>query len=181
MNLTEKQINSKYIFKGRVINLRQDNALLPDGQTANREVIEHPGGVGVIALTENSEILMVRQYRYPYSEVTLEIPAGKRDPGEDPFITGQRELKEETGASAATYLPLGTLYPTPGYCDEIIWIYAAKDLTFGETNPDSDEFLEAEKIPLEEAYQMVMNGTLKDSKTQIAILKLYNLVNQGQF
>ncbi len=181
MNLIEKQIKQEYAFKGRIISLRTDTALLPNGNTASREVVEHPGGVGVVALTENGEILMVRQYRYPYGEITLEIPAGKRDKGEDVETTGKRELLEETGATAKTYIPLGELYPTPGYCAEIIWLFAAKDLSFAESQPDEDEFLECEKIPLDTAVNMIMNNEIKDAKTIIAILKLKNLIDSGKF
>ncbi len=181
MNLKEKQLKKEYMYNGRIISLRKDTIELPNGENALREVIEHPGGVGVIAYTEKKEILMVKQYRYPYGEVTLEIPAGKRDKGEDPFVTGQRELKEETGATAKTYLPLGELYPTPGYCAEIIWLYAAKDLEYSQSNPDADEFLECEKVPFDTAVKMVMNNEIKDSKTIIAILKLKNLLENGEF
>ncbi len=181
MNLTEKQLEKEYAYKGRIISLRCDTALLPNGNTATREVVEHPGGVGVIALTENGEILMVKQYRYPYSEVTLEIPAGKRDRGEEVALTGRRELKEETGATAQTYIPIGELYPTPGYCNEIIWLFAAKDLSFATSQPDEDEFLECEKVPLNKAIEMVMNNEIKDAKTIIAILKLKNLLDNGNF
>ena len=123
MDLTEKRIDGEYKFKGRIINLRVDRALLPDGTVAGREVVEHNGGVCVAALTDDNEVLMVRQFRYPYSEVVLEIPAGKRDSvAEDPFDCGVRELKEETGATAEEFRFLGMLYPSPGYCGEIIWM-----------------------------------------------------------
>lgn len=181
MNLEEKQINSEYIYNGRIINLRKDNALLPNGNTAVREVIEHPGGVCVAALTDENELLLVRQYRYPYSEVIMEIPAGKRDSkDENPLQCGIRELKEETGAEAEKFVFLGELYPSPGYCDEIIWLYAATGLTFGETNPDEDEFLAVEKIPLEAVAEMIMKGEIKDAKTQAAVLKLKLLKDKGE-
>lgn len=173
MNLEEKQLKSEYMYKGRIINLRKDEALLPNGNTATREVIEHPGGVCVAALTDNEEVLMVRQFRYPYFETVLEIPAGKRDSAdEDPLECGKRELREETGAIAEKFIPLGELYPTPGYCGEIIWLYAASGLTFGEQDTDEDEFLTVEKIPLEKAVEMIMSGEIKDAKTQAAVLKL---------
>lgn len=173
MNLEEKQLSAEYLYKGKIINVRKDNALLPNGNTTLREVVEHPGGVCVAALTDNDEILFVRQFRYPYMEIVLEIPAGKRNSiDEDPLSCGIRELKEETGATAQKILPLGTLYPTPGYCGEIIWMYAATELTFGEQNPDDDEFLTVEKIPLKKAVEMVMSGEIKDAKTQTAVLKL---------
>ncbi|MEE1245253.1 MAG: NUDIX hydrolase [Acutalibacteraceae bacterium] len=180
MNLTEKQLTKEYIFKGRVINLRRDTALLPNNTTATREVIEHNGGVCVAALTDNDEVLFVRQFRYPYMEEILEIPAGKRDSAdEDPLLCGKRELKEETGATAKKFIPLGELYPTPGYCGEIIWMFAATGLDFGQTCPDEDEFLEVEKIPLNKAVEMILNGEIKDAKTQAAVLKLKMLKENG--
>lgn len=173
MNLEEKQLKAEYLYRGKIVNLRIDEAELPNGKTALREVVEHPGGVCVAALTENDEIIMVRQFRYPYSELVLEIPAGKRDSAnEDPLECGKRELREETGATAKNFFSLGTLYPTPGYCGEIIWMYGATDISFGETDPDEDEFVEIEKIPLESAVQMILSGDIKDAKTQAAILKL---------
>ena len=181
MNLEEKQIKAEYLYKGKIINLRRDQALLPNQTTALREVIEHPAGVCVAAITDNDEVLMVRQFRYPYSEVILEIPAGKRDSAdEDPFECGKRELREETGATASNFIPLGELYPSPGYCGEIIWLYAASGLTFGEQDTDEDEFLEVEKIPLEKAVDMIMKGEIKDAKTQTALLKLKLLKDSGK-
>lgn len=181
MNLREKQLKAEYIYKGKIINVRLDDAELPDGKTAKREIVEHPGGVCVAALTDQNEILMVRQFRYPYSEVILEIPAGKRNsPDEEPLLCGKRELKEETGAEAENFIFLGELYPTPGYCGEILYMYAATKLTFGDTNPDEDEFLEVMRIPLDKAVDMIMNNELKDAKTQAAILKLKYLSDEGK-
>lgn len=175
MDLFEKQLSSEYFFKGKIINMRRDRALLPDGNEAFREVVEHPGGVCVAALTEDDEVLFVRQFRYPYSQEVLEIPAGKRDRGEEPIICGKRELLEETGAVAENFFSLGTLYPTPGYTDEIIYMYGATGLSFEEARPDEDEFLTLEKIPLKKAVEMVMDGSLPDAKTQTCILKLWHL------
>ena len=173
MNLEEKQLKAEYIYKGRIINMRRDEALLPNGKTAAREVVEHPGGVCVAALTDTDEVLFVRQFRYPYSEIVLEIPAGKRDRlDEDPLECGKRELREETGAIAENFFSLGTLYPTPGYCGEIIWMFGATGISFGNTDPDNDEFVETVKIPLKKAVEMIMNGEIKDAKTQAAVLKL---------
>lgn len=173
MDLTEKPVKQDYIYKGKIVNLRVDDALLPNGTTAKREIVEHPGGVCVAALTDNNELMFVEQFRYPYFEVVLELPAGKLEYGEDPFEAGKRELREETGATASKYEDLGKLYPTPGYCGEIIHMYLAKNLSFGEQNLDSDEFLEVKKIPLEKAFQMVMNNEIRDSKTQVGIVKTY--------
>ena len=182
MNLEEKQLKAEYLYKGKVINLRCDNALLPNGKTALREVIEHPGGVCVAAITDNNEVLFVRQFRYPYSEIVLEIPAGKRDgKNESPLDCGKRELAEETGAKAEEYISLGKLYPSPGYCGEIIWMYAAKNLTFENQNPDEDEFLTVEKIPLQKAVEMILSGEIKDAKTQAAVLKLKMLKDNNMF
>ena len=181
MNLKEKQIKAEYLYKGRIINLRRDEAELPDGKTALREIIEHPGGVCVAALTDKDEVLMVSQYRYPYSEVIMEIPAGKRDSlTEDPLECGIRELREETGATAENFHFLGELYPTPGYCAEIIWLYAATGLTFGEQDTDDDEFLTVERVPLDKAVDMIMSGEIKDAKTQAAVLKLKILKDSGK-
>ena len=176
MNLEEKQLSFDYKFKGRIINLRVDEALLPNGATATREVVEHNGGICVVPITENGEVLMVEQYRYPYGEVILEIPAGKRDGNEEPLEGGKRELREETGAVAENYTFLGELYPTPGYCGEVIYMYLAPGLSFGETDPDDDEFLNVKKIPLEKAVDMIMKGEIKDAKTQTAILKVERML-----
>lgn len=173
MNLKEKQIEKNYIYNGKIINLRKDTALLPNNTRAIREVVEHKGGVCIAPLTDDNELIFVKQFRYPYMEEVLELPAGKRDSlDEEPLACGIRELKEETGATAQKLTFLGELYPTPGYCDEIIWLYLATGLTYGEQDPDEDEFLELYKIPLEKAVEMVMNGEIKDAKTQTAVLKI---------
>ena len=182
MNTIEKQKDTKYIYKGAIINLRLDTAVLPNGKTANREVVEHPGGVCVLPLDKNGDLLLVKQFRYPYMEETLEIPAGKRDKAGDsnPLECGKRELKEETGAVAQNYIPLGTLYPSPGYTDEVIYMYAATDLSFGEAEPDEDEFINLLRIPFKKAVDMVVNGEIVDAKTQTAILKANILQNNGK-
>lgn len=181
MNLIEKQLKSEYKYKGKIVSLRLDDALLPNGETAKREIVEHNGGVCVAALDDKQNLLMVKQFRYPYGEVIYEIPAGKRNGiDEDPLLCGKRELKEETGAIAEKYTFLGELYPTPGYCGEIIWIYAATELSFGEMQPDEDEFLDVEKIPFKKALEMVLSNEIKDAKTQVAILKLNSLLENGK-
>lgn len=177
MNLYEKTVSQDIRFSGRIINLRVDDALLPNGKQTTREVVEHPGGVCVAALTAERELLFVRQFRYPYGEVLLELPAGKLDRGgEDPLEAGKRELREETGAVAETYRSLGKLYPSPGYCDEIIHLYLAQNVSFGESDPDEDEFLECERIPLDRAVEMVLQNEITDAKTQVAVLKVAALV-----
>lgn len=179
MTLNEETHSQEYRYRGKIVNLRLDDAVLPNGNHALREVVEHPGGVCVAALTDERELLFVRQFRYPYGKVLLELPAGKLDKnGENPLEAGKRELREETGAVAAEYRSLGELYPTPGYCDEIIYLYFAQDLTFGETDPDEDEFLECERIPLDKAVKMVLNNEIADAKTQVAVLKVAALLQE---
>ncbi len=173
MKLEETTVKKNYIYEGRIINLRRDDALLPNGKPCIREVVEHPGGVCIAALTENNELMFVRQFRYPYMDVLLELPAGKLERGEDPLESGKRELLEEIGCTAREYINLGKFYPTCGYVDEIIYLYLARDLSFSEQSLDEDEFLNVEKISLETAVEMVMNNEIPDGKTQAAILKTY--------
>lgn len=180
MDLTEKTINQSTIYKGKIVTLRVDDAQLPNHKLAKREVIVHPGGVTIAALTDTDELLFVRQFRYPYGKVLLEIPAGKLESGEDPLEAGKRELQEETGASAQEYRSLGVQYPSPGYCDEVLHLYLATGLSFGESNPDDDEFLSVEKIPLDKAVEMVLAGEIPDGKSQTVILKIYALRQMGR-
>lgn len=179
MNVEEKTVKKNYVYNGRIINVRRDDAVLPNGKPCIREVVEHPGGVCVAALTENNELIFVRQFRYPYMEVIPELPAGKLEPGEDPFESGKRELEEETGCIADEYRDMGKLYPSPGYCGEIIHLYAAKNLTYTQQNLDADEFLNVEKIPLDTAVEMVLNNEIRDSKTQTLVLKVKMLRDKG--
>ncbi|MDE7218395.1 MAG: NUDIX hydrolase [Oscillospiraceae bacterium] len=171
MDLTEKTLSSEKIFDGRILHVRRDTVELPDGGTGFREVVDHPGGVCVLALDDENRALLVSQYRYPYEKVLREIPAGKLEYGEDPTQAAIRELKEETGASSGDFRPLGELYPSPGYCGEIIRMYLARDLTFGEAHPDEDEFLNLERVPFDELVEQVLSGEIKDAKTIAAVLK----------
>lgn len=169
----EKTLETRKIYDGRIIHLRNDSVLLPNGHKSQREVVEHPGGVCVAAVDDDNCLLFVRQFRYPYKKVILELPAGKIDPGEEPFACGKRELKEETGATAREYKSLGTLLPSPGYTNEVITLYLATGLEFGEQQPDEDEFLDVVRIPLEKAVTMIVSGEIADAKTQAAVLKYY--------
>lgn len=180
MDLTEKQLKAEYVFKGKILNIRVDEALMPNGKTAVREVVEHNGGVMIAPMDEEGNLYLVEQFRYPYFEVVTELPAGKLEKGEDPYTAGIRELREETGATAEKIVSLGRLYPSPGYCGEIIHLYLATGLRFGEQNPDDDEFLEVKKIHISKAVEMVMNGELPDSKTQVGILKTARLLDEGK-
>ena len=171
MELFEKKLDSKQIFDGKIIKLFVDKVELPNGKEARREVVRHPGAVCVIPVTDEGEVIMVKQFRYPFGEVLLEVPAGKLEPGEDPLDAVKRELEEESGAVAGCIKHIGELYTTVAFLDERIHVYLATDLTFIDSHPDDDEFLEVTKIPLCDLVDMVMRGEIKDSKTQVAILK----------
>ena len=179
MQLTEKTINSELKFKGTVIDVYSDTALLENGRTAGRDVVRHPGGVCIVALTENNEVYMVRQFRYPHQKVLTEIPAGKLEWGESHLECGKRELREETGNTADEFTYLGCLYPTPAYDSEVIHMYLAKGLHKDKQKLDEDEFLEAFTVPFDKAVEMVMNGEIEDAKTQLALLKASRLLGLG--
>ena len=149
----------------------RDTVELPDGAQSTREVVDHPGGVCVLALDDEGRVLLVRQFRYPYEKVLTEIPAGKLEYGEDPEKAALRELREETGAVPGKFRSLGELYPSPGYCGEIIRLYLAQELTFGETALDEDEFLDVERMPFGELTELVLQGEIRDAKTIAAVLK----------
>ena len=172
MELTEKTVSSQSIYDGKILRLRRDEVLLPNGHRSLREVVDHPGGVCVLAIDSQGRALLVRQFRYPYGQVLTELPAGKLEYGEDPDAAARRELREETGAAAGDFRSLGELYPSPGYCGEIIRMYLAKDLSFADARPDEDEFLDVVTMPFEELVGQVMDGTITDAKTVAATLKV---------
>ena len=177
-NLEEKMISRKEIFKGNILEVVCDTVALPDGNEATREMCLHIGAVCVIALLDDGRVIMERQFRYPHGRVFLEIPAGKLNyRGEDPLSAAKRELREETGAVAKKFVDLGDLVPSPAVLSEKIKTYLAEDISFTERELDEDEFLDVEMIPLEELYQMVMRGEIADAKTQVAVLKVWNLKN----
>lgn len=178
MHLAEQTLEVEEIYNGKILRLTREQALLENGKQAVREVVHHSGGVCVLPLTDEGEVLFVKQFRYPFKEVLWELPAGKREAGEDPKECGIRELKEEVGATAKEVISLGCLYPTVAYDTEVIYMYLARGLDFGSQQLDADEFLDVEKIPLQKAYEMVMNNELPDAKTQIAVLKAYTLLKQ---
>lgn len=180
MPLFERQVESRTVFEGRIVKLRLDVNELQDGRRAGREIVEHPGGVAVLPVDSDGNAYMVRQFRAPFAEVVLEAPAGKLEPGEDPLPAGVRELAEEVGASAGRITPLGRGYVSPGFCTEVIHMYLATDLTFGDSHPDDGEFLECERIPLDALYEMTLRGEILDAKTQIAVLKAHALIASGE-
>lgn len=173
----EQTEETKGIYNGNIITVHEDIVTLVDGTQAKRELVDHPGGVAVVGLTDNNEILLVRQFRAPYKETIYEIPAGKLEKNEDIREAGIREFREECGACAEVFESLGEIYPTPGYCGEIIRIFYAEGLTFGSQNLDDDEFLDVIKMPFDECISRIMSGEIKDAKTIIGILKLKELKN----
>ena len=177
MDFTEKTISTKEIYKGRIVHLVEDTVILPDGTKAGRELVLHNGGVGVIALDDDKNVLMISQYRKPYDEMLLEIPAGKLEKDEDIKSAGLRELQEETGYTADKVTYIGKCYPTPGYCSEITYMYLAENLSYVGQNLDPGEFVEVKKMPLSQLVDMVMNNEISDAKTAIAILKADKIIN----
>ena len=171
MHLQEKTVKSDVVYEGPIFTITHDIAELENGKNSVRDVLHHHGGVCVVPVTENNEIYLVRQFRYPFAAVTTEVPAGKLEMGEDHAACGRRELLEEVGCECSEFIYLGEMLPTPAYDTEITHMYLAKGLKFDSRKLDEGEFLDVKKLPLEKAVEMVMNNELPDAKTQIAILK----------
>jgi len=168
MEYVEKTVKKNYIYQGKILTVRRDDAQLPDGKPCIREIIEHSGGACVLYV-EDGKALFVRQYRYAYGESLYEIPAGKLEPGEDPMLAAMRELEEEAGIKAGRLELLFVNYPTPGYTNEKIYIYRAFDGEKVSAHLDEDEFLDVEYIPLDKVKEMLKNGEIRDGKTIIAL------------
>ncbi len=171
MELTERTLSHQRLYEGILVNVDLDRVELPNGKTSRREVVTHCPCVAVVPLNDDGTVTLVRQYRYPFSQVLTEIPAGKLDPGEQPRQGALRELREEIGAQVGQLIELGELYTSPGFCQESIHLYLATDLTYGESCPDEDEFLEILRIPMEELVGQILNGQIRDAKTVAAVLK----------
>ena len=176
--LIERCVTSQPLFDGKILHLRLDAVQLPNGAPAEREVIRHCGAVCIVPLTDDGRVILERQFRYPIDQVITEIPAGKTDPGEDPLAAAQRELREETGFEADSWLSLGTFFPAAAYCDERIEMYLARGLHAGEQRLDADEFLNVFSLPLEELVDAILRGEIPDAKTQAAVLKVSLLLAQ---
>lgn len=168
--LEEKCIEKEIVFAGRMLRMDRDRIRLPNGAEATREVVRHPGAVGILPFKGN-ELLLVRQYRYPIQQAILEIPAGKLEPGEEPLVCAERELREETGYRG-TLEHLLSIYTTPGFTDEIIHLYKATDLVWDPLQADEDEFLNVVNIPWVQAKEKALAGELNDAKTILGIILL---------
>ena len=178
LDLIEKQETTEEIFHGHLLHVFRDGIVLADGSHSVREYIRHNGAVCVLALTRDGLVPLVRQYRYPVGDVLLELPAGKLG-GKTETVeeAAGRELREETGVEAVRLFPLGEMLPTPAYTDEVIHLFWTNDVTFGEADPDPDEFLDVVWMPWNELVQAVMEGRIPDAKTQIAVLRVAALLN----
>ena len=173
MDMTEKKLSSRVVYEGRILRLHVDTVELPNGAQALREVADHPGGVAIVAIDDSGGVLTVRQYRYVFSRVLEEIPAGKLEPGEDPREAALRELREETGAVPERLTELGPLIVSPGAYGEVLRLYLAEGLEIGAQSPDEDEFLDVKRTPFDEMVRRVLSGELEDAKTVAGILKVY--------
>lgn len=171
MDLDERRVHSETIFDGKIIKVKRDQAELPDGGLAVREVVEHPGGVCVLALDEDLTVTLVRQFRYPIQQQLLELPAGKLEYGEDHFSAAVRELSEETGLEAEEWTYLGYMLSSPGFCTEKIHMYLARKLKRQRQHLDEDEFLDVLVMPFDALVKHVMDNTIADGKTAAAALK----------
>lgn len=168
-DLYEKLISSECLFEGKVLKLKKDKVLLPNGSTGTREVVEHPGAVAIVPITSDGGIILVRQFRHPIQQVILEVPAGKLEPGEDPAACAVRELAEETGFKANSLRKLTAMYTTPGFSNEVIHLYVAEDLTESAEQPDEDEFIHAQVYTRDQIRQMIASGEICDAKSLVAL------------
>ncbi len=171
MNFQEKTLKSEQVYDGRIVKVFKDNVELSDGQKAYREVVKHSGGVVILAYKDSETILFVRQFRYPMKEVMLELPAGKLEYGEDPFVAAKRELEEETGYQAKKWADLGYVYTSPGYSDEKLYLYKAEDLIYTKQNLDEGEILEPLEMSYDEVLKKINDNEIVDAKTLCAILR----------
>lgn len=169
MQFKEKAVSKNYIYKGKILNLRKDDIILPDGNGAIREFVEHSGGSAVYC-EQDGKVLLVKQFRYPYQKEIWEIPAGKLNLGESPEQTAIRELEEEGGVRAKKVEKMFDIYPTPAYTNEVIRIYRATEVEKTKLCLDKDEFLIGEWIDKEQVVKMIYDGQINDAKTVIAVL-----------
>ena len=177
-DFTEVKVSSKEIYDGFILHVREDQIKLPNGEDSSREYIKHIGAVCIVPVTDDGNVIMERQYRYPISRVITEIPAGKLDDyDEDRLEAAKRELREETGYTADEWIDMGLYFPAPAYSDEKITMYMAKGLHKGAQDLDDDEFLDIIEIPLKDLVKDIVSGVITDGKTQVAILKANAILN----
>ncbi len=175
MNFEEKTLDSEYLLKTFIVDVRQDKVGLSNGNESTRIVVEHPGGVVVVAQKSEDTILMVEQFRYPVKKTNLELPAGKLEKGEDPFLAAKRELEEETGYKSENWKSLGYINTTPGFCDERLYLYLATDLEFVGEHPDKDEIILTKEYKIDDIFKMIKNGEINDSKTICGLMRAFKL------
>ena len=169
MDSQERTLRTEDIFKGKIVKLRVDTVTLPGGAQSTREIIEHAPAIAIVAIDDEKQVLMVRQYRKAVEQFLLEIPAGILEANEEPLVGAQRELVEETGYRAKVWKEIASFYTTPGFTNEKIHLFLAQGLIAGDSKPDEDEFIEVVKIPLNEAWLLVQEGQIVDAKTIIGI------------
>lgn len=168
--MSSKTIQSELIYQGKVFSIRQDQVELSNGKTMKLDIVQHHGAVVILPVDEDKNIWFVRQYRHPAGEHLLELPAGTLNPGELPLACAQREIREETGMTAAHIVPIGEFYNAPGYSTEYLYIYLATNLTAAPLPPDEDEIIDVVKIPVKQAYELALQGQLRDAKTLATLL-----------
>jgi len=180
MDLREKTVDSKLIYDGKIVNLRIDTVILPDGREAKREIIEHKGAVAIVPLLDATKVVMVKQYRQPVKDILIEIPAGTMDKAETAEVCASRELIEETGYRAGKLTKMFSTYMAPGYSEEMLHTFLAEDLTPAESELDKDEFVEAITVELDKAVEMIRTGEIKDAKTVCGLLMAQRIVGMGK-
>jgi ADP-ribose pyrophosphatase len=173
-NLTEKTIHSKTIYQGKIISVQVDEVKLPNGKTSQREIVKHPGAVAIVPFTSDGKLVVVRQFRKPLEKEIYEIPAGKLEAGEDPQECALRELEEETGYRTKQLRYITSFYTSPGFANEILYLYEAEQLEEGEAKPDTDEFVEMKQISLEEGLELLNKEQIHDAKTAFALMYWQN-------
>ena len=172
-DLTEKTLSREEKYQGSFLSLHVDQVQLPNGRTSFREVVEHVDGVAILALDDQNNVSLVKQFRYPFGKLLLELPAGKlgHGTGEAPLVGAKRELSEEAGLEAAHWTYLGCILASPGFSSEVLHMYLARQLTPTPRHPDEDEFLDVLTMPFDELFAQVMDGTVTDAKTVATVLK----------
>lgn len=175
MNMVEKTVNCKNLYNGKIVKLDIETVLLPNGNTTEREIIRHPGAVAILPIDSNENIYFIKQFRKAIDEVLIEIPAGKLEKGEEPYKCALRELQEEIGYTSNKLTLINTVYTSPGFADEIIYIYKAEELVKSQLKKDEDEFIDICIIHKSQVFDMIKNGEIRDAKTIVALLTAFKL------